>query len=344
MTEFVTLSLREYDQGHTLSPAAVRWRHKQNPIRESIAIVLRSDSHAIGRIWIQFRQWVLCGRHVVLASPIDFLVEESERDVTSFLQLFSVASRVVREHAGGLFHTSNPITDDLYQKLFKLKPIAELSAAAIPIRLIPLSGRPARPKHRRRLLHLRAAGNILSGCLRLLGVRLTAGAEPDDSVKEIIANKFYASQQFCSSRSPEILRWRFEGADEFGYKVIWLYERGECLGYIAVSPREIDGKRVLFVVDLMLSRQVRSREVGQVWLIVCQVAIELDQDVVAYIFNPKNPTQKKYARFPMLRVPKRLVPQRIPVFVKIEPRELSSVADFNLLSSGYFTLFDFDLI
>jgi len=344
VNEFVTLSLREYEEGHTLSPAAVRWRHKRNPTRESIAVVLRSESRAIGRIWVQFRHWVLRDRNVVLASPIDFLVEERERNVTSFLQLFSVASRVVRENADGLFHTSNPITDGLYKKLFKLKPITELSAVAIPIRPISLMRRPAQSKLLRKSLHLRVIGNILSRCLQLLRVRLTTGVEPDDSVKEAISNKFYASQQFCSIRSPELLRWRFEGADEFDYKVIWLYEGRECLGYVAVSSRDIDGKRVLFVVDLMLSRQVQSREVRQLWLIVFQIATELDRDLVTYFYNPKNPTQKKYARFPMVRVPRRMMPQRIPIFVKIDPREFDAEADLYSLSSGYFTLFDLDLI
>lgn len=334
----------EFVQGHPISPTAVKWRHKQNPTRESIPIMLRSNNNAVGRIWIQFRQWVLCGRYVTLASPIDFLVQEGQRDVTNFLRLFSAANHVVRENADGLFHTSNPITDGLYQKLFKLKPITELSAAAIPVRPIKFIRNSTQRNHFRKSNFGRAAVHLLSKYRQYCPARLTAGAEPNDSAKQAILSSFQKGQRFCSSRSLEILTWRFRGADEFAYQMIWIYERQECLGYVAVSPRDIDSKRVLFVVDVMLSRELRSYEVRQLWLIVFEIAVELNRDLVAYFFNAKNQTQQNLIRFPIFRVPRKFIPQKVPIFVKIESRNFAEKVDYDLLSGGYFTLYDFDLI
>ena len=126
--EFLALAATHYEGEPVNDERVVRWRHLGAPAGASTAVELVADGGCIGRMWIQVHEWSVGGRIVRAANPIDFLIREDHRSLPTFLGLFKATMQEAAARSDLIYHTSNPITDDLYRKLAKLKPMAELAS------------------------------------------------------------------------------------------------------------------------------------------------------------------------------------------------------------------------
>ena len=221
---FVELSATFYKNLPVNDPAIVSWRHLQAPGGPSTAVELRDGDDGVGRMWIQILPWSVRGENVSAANPIDFLIREDHRTLPAFMTLFKASMRESAEHADLVFHTTNPVTDDLYRKLMKLSPVTELDGAFLPVR--PFATAAAGAIKARRVG--RVADALVSAAIRGIGgliarigtLRLADAAPTSD--QEALFQRFREEEAVCNARTDAHRRWRYLGAGEIQYRQRWI--------------------------------------------------------------------------------------------------------------------------
>jgi hypothetical protein len=243
-----------------------------------------------------------------------------------------------------VFHTSNPLTDDLYRKLMKLEPVTELDGAVLPIR--PCAAAEAAGFFRTALVG-RVADAVFAAAVRglgpvgrLLGVRLAAA--PEQQQADAVVTAFRSEEPICGARSAEQRSWRFRGAGAMTYQEKWLYRGGRPIGYIVTTDRDVDGVRGRFVVDLVLPGSQPRRIVWSMWLQIAAGAAREDRHAIFFFYNRQNRRLARLAAFPMVTVSRDRLPQRVPVFVRESKASTVTIPAVEW-GTGYYVLSDFDM-
>ena len=344
MRDFLALAATHYQGEPINDERVVRWRHLEAPNGPSTAVELMDDGASIGRMCIQIHDWSVGGRTVRAANPIDFLIREDHRSLTAFLSLFKSTMREAAARSDLVYHTSNPVTDDLYRKLAKLTPVAELDGALLPIRAASLA-RGSTSVDLGPLGRLLDAGSALvpralGRLARVSGLRLDPGAAPAEQAA--VTSRLRRDEQVCSTRSEEWRKWRFNGAGSITYEQFWIRRHGRVVGYVVTSDRDLEGVRGRFVVDLVLPGG-RARWAIAMWLQLAERAAVAGRDALFFFYNRSNPRLAALAGLPLITVNRSRLPQRVPVFVRV-PKDAApdiTAADF---AAGYYVLADFDLL
>jgi hypothetical protein len=328
-------------------PAVVRWRHLENETGPSRAVELVDGDEHVGRMWIQIRPWSIDGRSFRAANPIDFLIREDHRRLPAFMSLFKATMAECEQHADLVFHTSNPLTDDLYRKLMKLKPVTELDGAFFPTR--PFAAAQAVGVFRAGVVG-RCVDVLFSWFVRGLGVlgrlgpvrfkRSATAAEQD-----AVTAAFESEESVCGSRSSTQRAWRFRGAGPIRYEVHWLSQRGQVVGYTVVSDRDLNGIRGRFVVDLVYPGSPSRIAVWSMWLQLAADCARDRRDALFLFYNRANPRLARLASLPLITVDPKRLPQRMPVFVRPSRARSSTPSPLGSVewSGGYYVMSDFDL-
>jgi hypothetical protein len=341
---FIELSSTYYHDEPVNDRRVVAWRHLEAPSGPSTTVEVVDGASHVGRMWTQMRPWTVRGRTVTAANPIDFLLREDHRSAITFMRLFRASMAASLDDADLVFHTSNPITDDLYRKLMKLEPVTELDGALVPLRplaLARLAGHADLGVLRRAVDGLAHVWWSTAGLFsRLLGVSLVDGADP--ATQSAIIDRFAEQEEIAAVRSDEVREWRFRGAGLIQYRTRWIRRGGSIVGYVVTTDREVNGLAGTFVVDLVAPGKTRRLVVLALW---CQLAAEASRrgrDGLFFFFNKSNPRLANFVSFPLFTVARSRLPQRVPVFVR--PRRDGAMADPTLdWQRGYFVLSDFDL-
>jgi len=343
---FMALTATEYHDLPVNDPAVVRWRHFDNPVGPSTAVELVDGDTRFGRMWIQVLPWSVRGQATRAANPIDFLIREDRRKLPAFLSLFKSTMSESLARADLVFHTSNPVTDDLYRKLMKFEPVTELDGAVLPTR--PFATAAAGGMFDAKLAG-RAADALVSGVLRLVGAAATlsglmlSAQAPGAAEQESVVAALRCEEQVCGTRSREQRAWRFRGAGPIAYEQLWIMRRGKPVGYVVTTDRDLDGIAGRFVVDLVLPGKRRRLDPIALWLLVAGRAAAAHRDAVFFFCNRANARLASLVRLPMYAVGRERLPQRIPVFVRTAGHPGGPDLDGVDWSSGYFVLSDFDL-
>ena len=323
----------------------VRWRHLEGPLAPSTAVELVSGNEHVGRMWIQRQAWRVRSSRIIAANPIDFLIREDHRKLPAFLSLFKATMKKSHEIADFVVHSSNPLTDDLYRKLMKFKPVTELDGAVLPIRpfAVAKTGGVVDAK-----IIGRMADVLVAGCWRLLsliaragGVALSAAPAPDE--QERIVDLFHSEQEVCTERGALYRAWRFAGAGSVSYEQQWITRRGKTVGYLVFSDRDVRGSKGRFVIDFVYPQQPGRLALISLWLQVAGSAARSGREAVFFFYNKSNPQLAAIGGFPLVTVPRSRLPQQIPVFVRLSehlPAELDQPVAW---ASGYFVMSDFDM-
>jgi hypothetical protein len=344
LQEFVDLSATEFNSGPTLDKEVVSWRHLENPVGVSVAVNFCRENRSVGRIWIQKREWLIGGRRCTLSSPIDFLIHPAHRNLPTFAQLFSRAQRESLTSSSGVIHTSNTNTDDLYRNFLKLKPVTELDCYVLPLRPVKLLCRKLKP--RSHAMSLRLVGiRVMMWVLRRVPNSLRFGSQPSTEISQIVIQKFEKGKSVVGSRSTEIRAWRFRTAGEFNYRTQWFSIADECAGYIVTTLRVINGIRSVIVIDLVSSEKLSRSQTAHLWLHVAAEAASNNADGVFFFINRKCSELRNLARLPLLRTPRKFLPQAIPIFVRSgrDERDYWGLSREHV-ECGYFVLFDLDIL
>jgi hypothetical protein len=342
---FLRLTGTHYQDKPVNSAEVVRWRHLESPEGPAVTVELVDGGEPVGRMWIGRHRWAIRGRRVTAANPIDFLIREDHRSLPAFMALFRATMAESHRQAELVYHTSNPLTDDLYRKLMKMKPVTELDGALVPIR--PLAAAQAAG-----LARTGAAGRALDalfvGLLRLLAWSsrpggVGRGPPPPAEEQERLVGEFTAAEPVCAVRSAGHRAWRYRGAGPVQYRVEWLTRRGAAFGYLVTSDREIDGLKGCFVVDAVFSRRPSRWETWSLWLRVAAQASSRGMHALFLFHNRRNGSLARLASLPMVTVPRSRLPQQVPVFVRLAGSADPAILDGVDLGAGYYLLADFDM-
>jgi hypothetical protein len=244
-----------------------------------------------------------------------------------------------------VYHTSNPLTDDLYRKLIKLRPVTELDGALLPVH--PFGAAQAAGLFKSGVLG-RFADGAFAAAVALIGrLSYLTGARldtvPSLNDQERILTEFVAEEPVCGTRTKTHRDWRCHGAGPIVYQEHWLSQGGRSLGYILTSDREINGIKACFVIDIVLPGRPSRLVLWSLWMQVAALAAGRKRHAVVFLYNRSNPRLKRLASLPMVKVSRERLPQQVPIFVR--PSQSSDPAVFNNVawSSGYFVLSDFDM-
>lgn len=325
--------------------AVVRWRHLTAPLGPSHTVELVDGDETVGRMWIGVHEWKVRGQIVRAANPCDFLIREEHRRLPAFMSLFKGTMNESQRIADFVYHTSNPITDDLYRKLMKLKPVAELDCALIPVR--PFGAAKAAGVIRTGVFGLvadvafAAIVGVVGWMSKMSGIRL--GGPPSIVEQERIIGEFCAKEPICGTRSVAHRDWRHRGAGPIVYQEHWVSKSGRPIGYLLTSDRDLNGIKACFVVDAVLLGRPSRLTLWSTWFQIAALAASRGRHAVFFFFNRANPRLARLASLPMVQISRGRLPQQLPVFVRPSKNADAKLFDGVDWSCGYFVLSDFDM-
>lgn len=340
---FCAMSERAHPGEPVCAPAFAEWKHLAAPAGPStIVSLVGPDGDERGRIWSMPRAWRHRGTSIDARNPVDLVVEEKHR---SLPVLMSLLRRAIADDAVSgdvVFHTSNPTTGFIYERMMRMEPACQLDAAAWPINPMScgLSARGGRPSHFARLID-GIARTIVRPVASLAGRRVELVKHADPAQQAAVAAAFHARQSLAHDRSPDWLAWRLRGpasSPAGEYALRWVIRGGRTIGWVATADREVDGLRVRFVLDVVLPG-AGSATIRATWWRVIARACAGPADVLVFFANVEgNADQRRLAAWPLIRIPRDRVPQHVPVFVHGDGVPRDDVR------AGYWTLSDFDMI
>jgi hypothetical protein len=342
---FLQLSKTYYSNKPVNIESVVRWRHLESPFGPSNTVELVDGEDPVGRMWVQVHEWQVGARMLRAANPCDFLIREDHRRLPAFISLFKSTMNESQQLANLVYHTSNPLTDDLYRKLLKLKPVTELDATFMPVR--PFEAAEAAGIIRTGVIgHI--CDNIFTAIVEFVG-RLSGKTKvllvepPSILTQECILAEFLAEEKVCATRSQAYREWRYKGSHPIGYKENWITKNGKSIGYIVTSDRDLKGIKACFVIDVIIPGKPSRLTLSLIWFQVLAHAAKREQQAVFFFYNRLNRRLARIASLPMVSIPRRLLPQRVPIFVRTSKNTESTFFDGVNWSSGYFVMSDFDM-
>jgi len=317
---FVDLSRREYGQGPITDPVHLRWKYLENPAGVAIADSAWSGpERVVGRVVYQSRLLHDVNETIRAALVVDLLIDPEFRDKGVFLPLAAKLRR--SEGFDGLdllVIAPNDTSLPVYETLLGLSPRQHLDLYALPVapdrvsrNASPLLAGAMKPLAGpwRRLLRRRARRRVSSG-------RFALQAEyPGDSAIDRLASASRPRGILVGDRSASFHRWRFAERG-FPYDVRYASAGSTIVGYVAYRYVEIEGLRALLLVDLVSDPGYGD---GATRILMWQAiddAVERQADVVAALSTGDAHVTRSLRSAPLLRVPRRLAPQSMPVFTR----------------------------
>jgi hypothetical protein len=127
------------------------------------------------------------------------------------------------------------------------------------------------------------------------------------------------------------------------YEEHWVIHNGRPIGYILTSDRDVNGIKACFVVDVVMTGRPSRLVLWSAWLQLAALAARRERHAVFFLYNRSNPTLERLASLPFVKIPRRRLPQQVPIFVR-KPKTLEpTILDDVDWSMGYFVLSDFDM-
>jgi hypothetical protein len=249
-------------------------------------------------------------------NPIDLLIHPEHRSPRAFLQLM----RGLREHEGVdlIYLTPNDTSAPLYERVLKFHEVGDFVLTGTPLRPDRVLG--ARLWH---WLHpfARAGGAGWRSALRLAMAGAGRGVDisdqvPDAAALDALAGAVTSEATWVGSREHGFHSWRFHEGPRFEYRVRYAHLDGALAGYLAARITEFDGMRACVVVDCLASGPKERRVARALLADVLAWAVAERADLIAALSFGDTGITRSLRRFPLLRVPRRLSPQRAPVLAE----------------------------
>ncbi|MFQ5513647.1 MAG: GNAT family N-acetyltransferase [Myxococcota bacterium] len=315
---YVELSRTEYAGQPASQPAHLRWKHLENPQGASSAYHLYDGETLVGRICLQLRDFVLGGRKLRAGYLTDLLIHPQHRGMKTFLQLMRDIRSVPAVDL--LYVTPNATSSPLYTGVLRFRRSHRMSVQAAPVRA------------RRLLEHVfsvrsRLVAAVVDGLLRLVIValgllawrprrplRITRTRPPDTDLESLLRESSRI-ENLEGERGPAFHAWRFHESPVHTYRTAYVHDGSQLVAYLVTRVAEYAGYRTLFVIDVRLHPGLgwRDRLHLRSWLL--GRARHEGCDLALGIFMRENPGLGRFCRLPFVRVPVRLLPQPVDLFL-----------------------------
>lgn len=340
--EHIKLGSSVYSSQQVISGKHLKWKHLEGPSGKSLSINLRDQSGVlVGRSFIQLRGFLpnsslICNGGLVT----DLVIDPKSRNAAS---LISITKAVKSQGAIDVaVHTSNELSDQIYQKLFKFPIYCKLGATGLPIYFKNF----LRPHISFNLflefidfvfILWRGGLALLSNFFCIFSNAKLISEPSRESVEEIFSKfKEIAGSHF--ERNLSFIKWRFQEGPIFNGKIEWVSFANQCTGYIAYREVTIHGLKVYLVMDVVMSRKLTWLEGVALKFISIERAIKNSCDAIFCIANSNNPSLKFLEGFPFISIPERLLPHPTPIFIHAS----EAIFPTENRKSIYLTLADLD--
>lgn len=339
--EHINVGASVYSSPEVVNVDHLRWKHLDGPYGPSLSVSLRGDAGVlVGRSFIQARTfWVTPSASCRGATVTDLVIAPAERNAAALISM----TRAIKTPAGVdvVVHTSNDSSDLIYRKLFKFRVIFTLVATGLPLRIANV----LKPYFADSLIKVveflispwRWALHASALFMEFIsGVGFAA--EPTAHVMNEVFDEHRQHVGAHFERNRRFLAWRFSEGPIFNGEVKWVWNRGECLGYLAFKQVTLGGLTMFVILDAVLRRRLTRKEAIALKFSIAGLGIQHSCDAVFSLVNIENSALKWLKGFPFFSIPDRHLPHPTPIFIhaSAEYPALEKQSDL------FFTLADLD--
>lgn len=318
----------------------VAWKYRSTTAVENTGVSKESNSVAdeiSERLWLTYRDWVIDGRAVVACFPNDLLIDEDARSLRELVTLIRHSFNTGIAKSNFLYHLSNPNSDDLYRTMFKKVPIFEYDFSVFVVK-------PWR-------LLLKLIVSVRGGSLASISLdqRSTDGKKNREFGMQIedllhrrgdefkaLLDGFARRQTSHASREPDFLSWRFAADSQVSYRCV-IENVGSNSVFIAFKDVSVGRSTIRIIVDFFSSQPTTRLQRAQV---ACRLRKYVDAILISG--NPCNGEVSSWLGAPFIRVPGKLLPQKLPFYLWKGGEGLSPDLE-NQIKLAYLTLSDTDV-
>ena len=165
----------------------------------------------------------------------------------------------------------------------------------------------------------------------------------DTEAYERFLNLFNAEKKILSMRSMAYLQWRYLEHPLHKYQILKYTEAGEIKGIIILRAAEVLGFHSGIILDLMLAPGLEGKKAGsQLLKNATSIFNKLKLHLSFGIMLPQHPEFKLMQKAFYLKVPEKVLPQKIPFLVRVNKKTAFS-ADLLNADNWFLGLGDYDV-
>jgi hypothetical protein len=241
-----------------------------------------------------------------------------------------------------VFHTSNNVTEDIYNKILRFKCLFSLSAFGflLNIRKVvfkllnfdsPLFELLSIPYKYFVLILCRAVATFANFKM--------STEVPENTYFNEFCRKQAIKNDFELVRDSDFLKWRFLQSPLWQAKILYFYKDSKLCGYMVLRTVEIEGMKFTVVMDFSLNETVNTTQLFCLRCAIIRMALTHGDDMVFTLLNPLSRASKSFIGFPWIKIPEGYMPQRTPMFVHVNDPAMVNLEN---QSSIHVTLGDLD--
>jgi len=342
LQEQIAIGKTVYSSPEVVDSDHIRWKHLNGPYGKSIAITLRDGNGVLlGRSFLQPRKFRISKSlscHGALVT--DLVIDPLARNASTLIGM----TRAIKSPVGIelVVHTSNEVSDLIYQKLFKFPVVCTLMALGLPLYF----AKALKPY----LKNLRVLDvidylfapwrwgliSISSAFVAVSGVDFMAHPLESEALEVFGGFQEISGSHF--ERSLAFHRWRFGEGPIFNGEIKWIKSAGICIGCVVFKQVELGGLNACVLMDIVMRRNLTRMEKIAIKLLAVKFALKLTSDVLITLVNTDNPALKWLKGFPFIVIPDRLLPHPTPIFI----HSSEEIYPSSNRKSIYLTLADLD--
>ncbi len=303
------------DHLHT-DPLFFEWLFQKNPASDGKGIVVIKDGRVVGFAGMVIKDALYLGEEVSIAYGLDFMVHP---DVRASMTAFRITKKWIKmaKELGCRIAVVFPnevshnfLTDTkvgfipVVSPLLKVRPLRGITIGkelfpAVPSSLLTLSAR------------------VLDKCTAVWA-HFKQGTFPQGSPSLItefderfdkLWSLAYSPDMISIRRDAQYLNWRYnKDFPTYSYiRIAWTY-KNEVLGYVILSPREINGIKTMLLVDVLVNPEIPFVLDALIHEAMRQTTINGRGLFVAQAM-PSSELQKSLSRLGCLSVPDKVNPK-----------------------------------
>lgn len=334
---YAELSAAEYGDAPISDPSHLAWKFLRNPQGPSIGIHLLDGDRIVGRLVAQPRIFVLPdGTQCTAAYFVDLLIHPNFRGMRSLIKLLS-GIETMRSRFDVALVTPNAMGIQVWQNVVKMREWFQMAVFGAVMRAGNLAGVGSITSPIRRVMNSLSLFLARAASLAKSAVITLDQQWPDAQSMEDLLNSPAPTPR--GLRSEAFLRWRFRESPIFKYELYFVRKKGKVVGYVATRRATLAGYSCRFIIDAFAAPDLTARDWRSVRsLLIAMEAGESGADAIVIIGRESFGPLRYLARFPFVRVPARVLPQRTPLFGEYWRERIDGLQDMEL------TLADCDMI
>jgi hypothetical protein len=348
-SEMAELAQKYYGDVEIAHEDFLDWQYYQNPHGKVIGNVARESSGNVIAQYVLTPKFAWYNGQMLKGSHIPNTLTLPEYAGKGIFT--SLAKKTLHESAeqGILFTyvTPNPNASYGYRKKLDFTLLGNLEFFVKPIDLF--SAFRSKIKSEKTIQML---GNVFSPVKFIFKARIKTNS--DIKIKEadsfsVEYEKFWIKYKdrhvVIGDRSPELMHWRYFQYPKRGYRVFMAYKSEQVVACIVIRMLLIQGIKAGFIVDFMTERSSVGQNGGQLLLRKVEEVFLEEKTAIAGCLI-KNNVDEAYILKTMgyKRCPQRLLPQPVPISIKIHKEEYQQDLEALLnWDNWFFTMGDYDV-